>query len=154
MDRELLLESNPLLALGKVIFDRTDGLCVLGAGPGGIGVTNPKESDISLILIFHPNPWNNDIISPDFVEKCEVSVAAFQKHEWKRMDLKEVRKYAIAEGNGTTQKIAETVLGLSGNSWCISKENCEEAFDALMEWEEEACHCQDISQEFSGPVMG
>lgn len=37
MDRKELIETNPILALGKEIFDRTDGMCVIGPGPGAIG---------------------------------------------------------------------------------------------------------------------
>lgn len=56
MDRKEVIGSNPVLSLGQEIFDRTDGMCVIGPGPGGIGVTNPQGTKISLMLLFKPNP--------------------------------------------------------------------------------------------------
>lgn len=56
MDRKEVIGSNSTLSLGQEIFDRTDGMCVIGSGPGGIGVTNPQGTKISLMLLFKPDP--------------------------------------------------------------------------------------------------
>jgi hypothetical protein len=135
MDRKELIETNPILALGKEIFDRTDGMCVIGPGPGGIGVTVPQGSKISLLLLFEPYPVYDAGILPDGKSEIEVRVAGFGmgiKHELSENTVKALMK----EGQDPiTRKIASAVLELSGESRKVTRDQYDEAFDVLVDWE-------------------
>ena len=135
MDRKELIETNPILSLGKEIFDRTDGMCEIGPGPGGIGVTVPQGSKISLLLLFEPYPVYDAGILPDGKSEIEVRVAGFGMGI-KRELSEDAVKALMKEGQDPiTRKIASAVLERSGESRKVTRDQYDEAFDVLADWE-------------------
>lgn len=135
MDRKELIETNPILSLGQEIFDRTDGMCVIGPGPGGIGVTIPKESKISLLLLFEPYPVYDAGVLPDGKPELEVRVAGFCMGIKRELSEDAVKELMKEEQDPITRKIASAVLELSGESRKVSYEQYDEAFGVLADWE-------------------
>lgn len=153
MDRENRIAANPLLSLEQEIFDKTDGMCRIGPGPGGIGVTNPQESGICLLLLFEPDPVKDAGELAGGGSRMEVTVAGYDPVRWCRLPEDAVKEMEVEKENPVTRKIALAVRELSGIPRQISYGQYEEAFALLADWEIQEAETAE-KPALSGPVMG
>lgn len=155
MEKRELIEANPLLSLGQEMFDRTAGMCVIGPGPGGIGVANEKDSEIGLLLKFHPEAVKENEIFPQTILEYEVSVVAVQNTDFHELTVEELQRN-LQEKKGTlTQLVAAAALSFTGHFVRVSRADCLEAYEALCEADfspKERLESSD-RQEIYGPTM-
>lgn len=142
---------NTLISIGQQIAENTGGLCRIGPGPGGLGVTNPKLSEICLLLVFDPEPVQDEVIFPESVEGYTVRTAGFETDTWRELSRDELQNLSAESKNPVTQKIADTVLALS-NPQYVSTEECVEAFRQLADEETQEV-CEEPQTGMNGPVM-
>ena len=62
MDRKETTGLNPMLSLRQQIEEKSEGLCNIGPGPGGIGVSNPPGSEVYMLLMFEPKPVQDGVV--------------------------------------------------------------------------------------------
>lgn len=153
MDRENRIALNPLLSLGQEIFTKTDGMCRMGPGPGGIGVTNPQESGICLLLLFEPDPMKDLGELAGGGSRMEVTVAGYDPVRWRRLPDDAVKEMEGEKENPITRKIASAARELSGTPRQISYWQYEEAFALLADWEIQEAKTAE-KPALGGPVMG
>ena len=154
MDRKEVIGSNSILSLGQEIFDRTDGMCVIGSGPGGIGVTNPQGTKISLMLLFKPDPIQDAETLMDGGTEIEVRVAGYDPNRWCELPEDALKAMAEDKESPVTRKIASAVLGLSGKKVQVSYEQYNEAFESLADWELQQEDDIEEAPVLCGPTMG
>ena len=65
---------NPMLELRDMIYEKTEGMCLLGIGPYGIGMSVAPESEIQLYLHFEPEQYNEQETFPADVKEYMVKV--------------------------------------------------------------------------------
>ena len=87
---------------------------VIGPSSGEIGVTLPKGTKISLMLLFNPNPIQDAGTLTNGGNAIEVRVVGYDPDRW--CELSEDALNAMAEDKESlvTRKIASAVLGLLG----------------------------------------
>lgn len=97
--------------LKEDIMDRKE---VIGPSSGEIGVTLPKGTKISLMLLFNPNPIQDAGTLTNGGNAIEVRVVGYDPDRW--CELSEDALNAMAEDKESlvTRKIASAVLGLLG----------------------------------------
>lgn len=154
MDRENRIAANPLLSLGQEIFTKTNGMCRMGPGPGGIGVTNPQESRICLVLLFQPALMKDAGVLAGSGSGMEVTVAGYDPGRWRRLPDDVVKEMEGEKENPITRKIASAVRELSGMPMHISYGQYEEAFALLADWELQQETETAEKPALGGPVMG
>ena len=154
MDRKEVIGSNPILSLGQEIFDRTDGMCVIGPGPGGIGVTNPQGTKISLMLLFKPDPIQDTGNLTDGGTEIEVRVAGYDPNRWCELPEDALKAMAEDKESPVTRKIASAILELSRKKQQVSYEQYNDAFACLADWELQQEEGIGEAPVLSGPVMG
>ena len=77
MDRKETTGLNPMLSLRQQIEEKSEGLCNIGPGPGGIGVSNPSGSEVYMLLMFEPKPVQEGVVFPESVDGYSVRIAGF-----------------------------------------------------------------------------
>ena len=154
MDRKEVIGLNPILSLGQEVFDRTDGMCVIGPGPGGIGVTNPQGSKISLMLLFKPDPIQDTGNLTDGGTEIEVRVAGYDPNRWCELPEDALKAMAEDKESPVTRKIASAILELSRRKQQVSYEQYNDAFACLADWELQQEEGIGEAPVLSGPVMG
>ena len=75
MDRKETTGLNPMLSLRQQIEEKSEGLCNIGPGPGGIGVSNPPGSEVYMLLMFEPKPVQDGVVFPESVDGYSVRIA-------------------------------------------------------------------------------
>lgn len=151
MDRKETTGMNPMLSLKQQIEEKSEGLCNIGPGPGGIGVSNPPGSEVYMLLMFEPKPVQDGMVFPESVDGYSVRTAGFDTETDRELTKEELEKLLKESQNPTTQKIAGTVLALSKPHY-ISTEECVNAFGVMAE---EAMRevCEEHQTSMNGPMM-
>lgn len=156
MEKEQKLNENVMLALIDEIHQQTEKMCIVGSGPYGFGIRNSYLSDIGMVLMFQPSPVKDHVIFPEDIPSYKVSVQAFSKREQKLLELSKVEGLFAAE-NPATSKITGAVIGLSKESWHVTRDECVEAFDVLARQElgnlKETGEPEELQQESQGPIL-
>lgn len=127
--------NNPMLELADRIAEKTDGLCQVGPGPYGFGVSNQHQSKIGIIIGTDPDMVQDSTILPADVEGYEVSVVGFHTDERRIVSPEEIEAAARDSSDPATQKIALALRELSGEKLWISTKDCSEAFDVMAQRE-------------------
>lgn len=151
MERKEITGLNPMLSLKQQIEEKSEGLCNIGPGPGGIGVSNPPESEVYILLMFEPKPVQDGMVFPKSVDGYSVRTAGFDTETDRELTKEELEKLLKESQNPTTQKIVGTVLALSKPQY-ISTEECVNAFGVMAE---EAMRevCEEHQTGMNGPMM-
>ena len=150
MDRKETTGLNPMLSLKQQIEEKSEGLCTIGSGPGGIGVSSPHESEIYMSLIFEPEQVQDDVVFPELIEGYFVRAAGFDTETDQELTKEELEELLKESQNPITQKIADTVLALSEPQY-ISAEECADAFEIMAEEKMQEVY-EETSEEFQ-PCM-
>ncbi len=140
-----------MLSLRQQIEEKSEGLCNIGPGPGGIGVSNPPGSEVYMLLMFEPKPVQDGVVFPESVDGYSVRIAGFDAETDRELTKKELEQLLKEDQNPTTQKIAGTILALSEPQY-ISTEECVNAF-RIMADEETQEMCEKPQTGMNGPVM-
>lgn len=132
--KELAESGNPLLKLAGSLYEQTGGVCEAVAGPGGIGVCTDQSSKIRIVFSFSPTPILNNVIFPPEIEQYKVELVGYMVENAKQLRRSEI-KTLLQDADFATQKAAEALWRLAKETYMISTEECNEAFDILAKWE-------------------
>ena len=123
------LRINPLLSISADISVRTHGLCSVGPGPGGIGISNPLVSEIALMLSLDPVRVSRGKamgFAASVSAVCRASRAGLSDADLQRL---------LSRCGCITRDLAETALYFSGRSFYIPAYDYYHAFSYLAETE-------------------
>lgn len=125
---------NQMLDLVNEVYQLTNGACKAGAGPYGIGLSNPDGAKIGLVFSFDPDPVRDNEIFPPSISQYQVEVRGFWQETDSYLDPL-VLEQLTQEADAGTRGVAEALQRLSGKVWTVTHEECREAFCALAELE-------------------
>ena len=120
---------NEILQLAELIEEKTEGLCRIGTGAGGIGVSTDHQAYFSVYLEFDPPLLQEEELFSKQVEQYQITVCAYDEMD-KRMTIDELEELTKGE-NPVASKVAKAVLALSKTPLHVSAETCQEAFSVL-----------------------
>lgn len=125
---------NQMLDLANEVYRLTNGACKAGAGPYGIGLSNPAGAKIGLVFSFDPGPVRNNEIFPPSIPQYQVKVHGFWQETDSYLDPY-VLDQLTQEADAGTRSVAAALQQLSGKVWTVTHEECRDAFCALAELE-------------------
>lgn len=124
------MKENRIIGLVNDIEQMTDGQCSVGTGPYGLGVGDPKGSEISLFI--HEKP----MFYPTFPEvqtaaQSTITVMACRNDTGEVLLPDDLYVYRSSEHDESTQMIAKTVEELSKTPVVVTKEEYDAAYEIL-----------------------
>jgi len=125
-----LIAKNPMLKLCKQIYDLTDGLCQVGAGPYGFGTANNHKAPIGIIVISDPPMVKDNTILPDDIDGYNIRVECYSKTFDCVLTPKDMESYGDS-ADPDTIKILNAWRELCGDPKYISTADCGEAYDTI-----------------------
>lgn len=148
-------KGNIMLDLIEKIQQQTEGMCTVGSGPYGFGITNSNLADISICFHFYPDPIDRETIFPEWLQDYEVRLVAFGKASQRALGAEEVAALT-QDKNTATAKVATLVEELSGQPYHVTREECVDAFDILARQalEEAGMEMGETQEGMGGMVMG
>lgn len=134
---ETMQTTNQLLRLAGDIRSRTYGMCRVGPGPYGFGVSNNNPARIGLFLNISPNPYDGQASAVSDSAVLTVTVEAFEKGTSfdKMLSIEDIRSFR-QDKDPATCAVAKAILTISGKPIQISKAEYDEAFHIMA--------CQDM----------
>ncbi len=130
MDRKETTGLNLMLSLRQQIEEKSEGLCSIDSGLGGIDASNPPASEIYMLLMFEPKLVQDGVVFPESVNGYFVRSAGFETETDRELTKEELEKLLKESQNPVTQKIANTILALSEPQYISTKE-CVDAFGIM-----------------------
>lgn len=123
------MKKNPIIRMAEDIERLTNGLCTVGVGPYGFGVSNDNASSVGIMIGEEPRfiPEDNEPLCSTGV----LFVQAYLKTEGGAISEEAVRHIANHPENEATSKICAAVLELAGTKVPVSREEYNEAFGML-----------------------
>lgn len=148
-------KGNIMLDLIEKIQQQTEGMCTVGSGPYGFGITNSNLADIGICFHFNPDPIDRETIFPEWLQDYEVCLVAFGKASQRALGAEEVAALT-QDKNAATAKVATLVEELSGQPYHVTREECVDAFDILTRQalEEAGMEMGETQEGMGGMVMG
>ena len=121
---------NRIIRLVNHIEQMTDGQCTVGAGPFGLGVGNPKDSEISLFI--HERPMFYSIFPEEQAAvQSTITVMACRNDTGEVLSPDELHVYRTSDHDEVTRAIAKTVDELSKTPVMVTKEEYDAAYEIL-----------------------
>ena len=106
---------NRMVLLAEQLRELTHGICKMGPGPYGIGVSTDAASPLTAILLLTPNPFEEgDVRLPDD-QNCTAEMRAYTKEQWAlRTYLTRDELTAFSQGDDPAARIvAEAILRMN-----------------------------------------
>lgn len=124
------LMANRIIGLVNHIEQMTDGQCTVGAGPFGLGVSNIKDSEISLFI--HERPMFYPIFPEEqAATQSTITVMACRNDTGEVLSSDELHVYRTSDHDEVTRAIAKTVDKLSKTPVMVTKEEYDAAYEIL-----------------------
>lgn len=124
------MNRNPIIQMTEDIERLTAGLCTVGAGPSGFGVSNQNDSTIGIFIREEPKFFPVASDSPECSEG-KLSVQAFDKisgETLSRTYVETLLEYSCGE---STKTICNAYMELEANPIQATRAEYEEAYGIL-----------------------
>ncbi len=128
---------NRMVLLAEQLRELTHGICKMGPGPYGIGVSTDAVSPLTAILLLTPNPFEEgDVRLPDD-QNCTAEMRAYTKEQMAlRTYLTKDELTAFSQGDDPAARIvAEAILRMNESNPVVTVQECNDAFGILADWE-------------------
>ena len=128
---------NRMVLLAEQLRELTHGICKMGPGPYGIGVSTDAVSPLTAILLLTPNPFEEgDVRLPDD-QNCTAEMRAYTKEQMAlRTYLTKDELTAFSQGDDPAARIvAEAILRMNESGPVVTVQECNDAFGVLADWE-------------------
>lgn len=128
---------NRMILLAEQLRELTHGICIMGPGPYGIGVSTDTASPLTAILQLTPYPFKEGNICLPARQTCTVEMRAFTEEQRAlRTYLTKEELVSISQGNDPAARIvAEAILKMNEAGPVVTVQECDDAFGILADWE-------------------
>ena len=128
---------NRMVLLAEQLRELTHGICKMGPGPYGIGVSTDAVSPLTAILLLTPDPFEEgDVRLPDD-QNYTAEMCAYTKEQWAlRTYLTRDELTAFSQGDDPAARIvAEAILRMNESNPVVTVQECNDAFGILADLE-------------------
>lgn len=128
---------NRMVLLTEQLRELTHGICIMGPGPYGIGVSTDNASSLWTVLQLSPDPFLEENFGLPDGQECLAEMLGFIEDGGRfKGYLSQEGLMAISHGDDPAARIvAEAVLRINESKPVITVQECSEAFDILANWE-------------------
>ena len=128
---------NRVVLLAEQLRELTHGICIMGPGPYGIGVSTDMASPLTVILQLTPDPFEEGDIRLPGEQTCTAEIRAFtEQQRAARTYLTKEELVAFSLGAHPAARIvAEAVLRMNESDHIVTTQECDDAFGILADWE-------------------
>ena len=108
---------NRLVLLAEQLRELTHGVCIMGPGPYGIGVSTDAASSLQTILQLSPNPFLEENFGLPGEQECKAEICGFVGDggcDREYLSQEELRE--LSQGDDPAARmVAEAVLRINGS---------------------------------------
>ena len=128
---------NRMVLLAEQLRELTHGVCIMGPGPYGIGVSTDAASSLQTVLQLSPDPFLEENFGMPGEQECKAEIRGFVGDggcDREYLSQEELRE--ISQGDDSAARmVAEAVLRINGSEPVVTVRECNDAFDILADWE-------------------
>ena len=128
---------NKMVLLAEQLRELTHGICTMGPGPYGIGVSTDAASSLRAVLQLSPDPFLEENFGMSGEQECKAEMLGFVGDGGcgrEYLSQEELRK--ISQGDDPAARmVAEAVLRINESKPAVTVRECNDAFDILADWE-------------------
>ena len=128
---------NRMVLLAEQLRELTNGVCIMGPGPYGIGVSTDAASSLQTVLQLSPDPFLEENFGMPGEQECKAEIRGFVGDggcDREYLSQEELRE--ISQGDDSAARmVAEAVLRINGSEPVVTVRECNDAFDILADWE-------------------
>lgn len=128
---------NRMVLLAEQLRELTHGVCIMGPGPYGIGVSTDAASSLQTVLQLSPDPFLEENFGIPGEQECKAEIRGFVGDggcDREYLSQEELRE--ISQGDDSAARmVAEAVLRINGSEPVVTVRECNDAFDILADWE-------------------
>lgn len=128
---------NKMVLLAEQLRELTHGVCIMGPGPYGIGVSTDAASSLRTVLQLSPDPFLEENFGLSGEQECKAEMLGFVGDGGcgrEYLSQEELRK--ISQGDDPAARmVAEAVLRINESKPAVTVRECNDAFDILADWE-------------------
>lgn len=128
---------NKMVLLAKRLRELTHGVCIMGPGPYGIGVSTDTASPLIAILQLTPDPFLEENFGMPRELACTAEMKAFTEDQRERREyLTQQELLDFCRGDDPVARIvAGAILQINESQSAVTVQECSDAFDILADWE-------------------
>ena len=128
---------NRMVLLAEQLRELTNGVCIMGPGPYGIGVSTDAASSLQTVLQLSPDPFLEENFGMPGEQECKAEIRGFVGNggcDREYLSQEELRE--LSQGDDPIARmVAEAVLRINGSEPVVTVRECNDAFDILADWE-------------------
>ena len=128
---------NRMVLLAEQLRELTHGVCIMGPGPYGIGVSTDAASSLQTVLQLSPDPFLEENFGIPGEQECKTEIRGFVGDggcDREYLSQKKLRE--LSQGDDPIARmVAEAVLRINGSEPVVTVRECNDAFDILADWE-------------------
>lgn len=128
---------NKMVLLAEQLRKLTHGICTMGPGSYGIGVSTDAASSLRAVLQLSPDPFLEENFGMSGEQECKAEMLGFVGDGGcgrEYLSQEELRK--ISQGDDPAARmVAEAVLRINESKPAVTVRECNDAFDILADWE-------------------
>ena len=128
---------NKMVLLAEQLRELTHGVCIMGAGPYGIGVSTDAASSLRTVLQLTPDPFLEENFGLPGEQECKAEMLGFVGGggcDREYLSQEELRE--ISQGDDPAARmVAEAVLRINESEPVVTVQECNDAFAVLADWE-------------------
>lgn len=128
---------NKMVLLAEQMRELTHGVCIMGPGPYGLGVSTDAASSLRTVLQLSPDPFLEENFGLPDGQECRAEMLGFiedggSSREYLSQDkLRGIRQ----SGSPAARMVAEAILKINESQPAVTVRECNDAFDILADWE-------------------
>ncbi len=128
---------NRMALLAEQLRELTHGVCIMGPGPYGIGVSTDAASSLQTVLQLSPDPFLEENFGMPGEQECKAEIRGFIGDDGcDREYLSQEELRELSQGDDPVARmVAEAVLRINGSEPVVTVRECNDAFDILADWE-------------------
>ncbi len=128
---------NKMVLLAEQLRELTHGICTMGPGPYGIGVSTDAASSLRAVLQLSPDPFLEENFGMSGEQECKAEMLGFVGDGGcgrEYLSQEELRE--ISQGDDPAARmVAEAVLRINESKPTVTVRECNDAFGILADWE-------------------
>lgn len=128
---------NRMVLLAEQLRELTHGVCIMGPGPYGIGVSTDAASSLQTVLQLSPDPFLEENFGMPGEQECKAEIRGFVGDggcDREYLSQEELRELSQRD-DPIARMVAEAVLRINGSESVVTVRECNDAFDILADWE-------------------
>lgn len=127
---------NRMVLLAEQLRELTHGVCVMGPGPYGIGVSTHEVSPLTAVLQLTPDPFPEENLHFPGDLTCKAEIKVFIEAQRRRQEyLTQEELIGFSQGDhAAARMVAEAALRINASDPVLTVQECNDAFNVLADW--------------------